>query len=76
VRKTICEDELPEFEDRVEHKVRTNVPTKYLLIDTETGQVYRGRTPQEKIEAGGYDWAPIKVEAENLIKALLQRMRG
>lgn len=75
MRKTVCGDELPEFEDRVTLQVRSNVPTKYLLIDTETGQVYRGRTPNQRYESGGYDWAPIKVEEENLIEAVL-RKRG
>jgi hypothetical protein len=34
----------------VELTVKTRVPSKYLLVDTETGQVYRGQVE------GQYHW--------------------
>ena len=36
-------------------QVVTKVPTKYILIDSETGQVYRGNSAENKSKCG-YDW--------------------
>ncbi len=45
VRKTVSARILPWGEELKELKLRTHVPTKYVLVDTETGDVWAGAPP-------------------------------
>lgn len=40
-RKTVRERKLDELENSIEIKLNTKVPDKWLIIDTETGEVWR-----------------------------------
>ena len=40
--RTVNKREIEELEEPVELKLITKCPTKWILIDGETGQVYRG----------------------------------
>jgi hypothetical protein len=42
IRKTLDGEVLFELEEGHELRIKTKVPSKWLLQDTETGQVYRG----------------------------------
>jgi hypothetical protein len=46
---------VPAFDIAIELKVVTKCPTKWRLIDEETGVEYRGQLPQE----GGLHWQRI-----------------
>lgn len=45
--RTVNKREIEELEEPVELKLITKCPTKWILIDEETGQVYRGTNNQE-----------------------------
>ena len=47
---------VPAIDMAVELKVVTKCPTKWLLIDQETGVQYKGQLPQ----AGGLHWQRIE----------------
>ncbi len=47
---------VPAIDMAVELKVVTKCPTKWLLIDQETGVQYKGQLPQE----GGLHWQRIE----------------
>ena len=55
-RKSIYNVQHEELEKAVTLKVYTKCPTKYILIDEETGQAYRGREDAPKGDNG---WALI-----------------
>ena len=42
IRKTLDDQVLYELEEGHELRIKTKVPSKWILQDTETGQVYRG----------------------------------
>ena len=48
--------EVPAIDIAVELKVVTKCPTKWLLIDQETGVQYKGQLPQD----GGLHWKRIE----------------
>tara|TARA_B110000858_G_C17673555_1_gene413059 strand:+ start:287 stop:505 length:219 start_codon:yes stop_codon:yes gene_type:complete len=48
MRKLLDDSEVPEFDMRIELKVRTKCPSKYKLIDLETGAEYIGKLPTEE----------------------------
>jgi len=50
MRKLQDGTEVPEFDMRIELKVRTKCPSKYKLIDLETGEEYVGKLPTEEDE--------------------------
>lgn len=45
--RTVNKREIEELEEPVELKLITKCPTKWILIDEETGQVYRGSNSNE-----------------------------
>ena len=45
--RTVNKREIEELEEPVELKLITKCPTKWILIDEETGQVYRGSNSAE-----------------------------
>ncbi|MDB0006495.1 hypothetical protein N9E30_00930 [Flavobacteriales bacterium] len=45
--RTVNKREIEELEEPVELKLITKCPTKWILIDEETGQVYRGSNSTE-----------------------------
>jgi hypothetical protein len=45
--RTVNKREIEELEEPVELKLITKCPTKWILIDEETGQVYRGSYSNE-----------------------------
>ena len=48
MRKLLDGTKVPEFDMRIELKVRTKCPSKYKLIDLETGAEYIGKLPTEE----------------------------
>jgi len=48
-RKTVRGRQLDELEKSVEIKLNTKVPEKWLIVDTETGEVYRHNGNRLKI---------------------------
>jgi hypothetical protein len=42
MRKLLSGEEVPEYENAVDLTIHTKCPEKWLLIDLETGQEYRG----------------------------------
>jgi hypothetical protein len=55
-RKIICQYDKKELDDKVELKVITKIPSKWLLVDLETGQTYIGTNNKEI----GKQWKIIK----------------
>lgn len=55
MRKTRNGIRINEQSERTTLKIVTKVPTKYILIDSETGQVYRGNSTENQVKIG-YDW--------------------
>ena len=55
-RKIICEYDKKELYNKEELKVITKVPSKWLLVDLETGQTYIGTSNKEI----GKQWKIIK----------------
>lgn len=50
---------VPELESAIHLAVITKVPEKYILIDTETGQTYRGSDTDNPYLPGYKIWKPI-----------------
>jgi hypothetical protein len=48
MRKLLDGTKVPEFDMRIELKVRTKCPSKYKLVDLETGAEYIGKLPTEE----------------------------
>lgn len=51
--------EVPELVEAVHLAVITKAPEKYLLIDLENGQVYRGSSDENKHLPGYKLWNPV-----------------
>jgi len=58
-RKLLDGTEVPEFDIRLELKVKTKCPNKYKLVDLETGQEYLG---QVRTDENPYYWKLIENE--------------
>ena len=54
--RKVLDTELKELDEPVELRIITKVPTKWMLIDMETGQSYIGT----KIKEIGKQWKQIK----------------
>jgi len=55
MRKLIDNTEVNELDEPKTLKIKTKCPEKWLLIDMETGQHYRGF-----ITEGHWDWNPVQ----------------
>ena len=62
-RKSIYNVQHEELKEPVPLKVYTKCPTKYLLVDEETGQTYRG---MEDAPPGDNGWALIQKRPSSL----------
>jgi hypothetical protein len=52
-------DTVPELDSAIHLAVITKAPEKYILIDTETGQTYRGSDTDNPYLPGYKIWKPI-----------------
>lgn len=68
MRTTLDNEPLTTLEDMPTLTVKTRVPTKYLLVDTETGQVYKGQTN------GQYHWK-LQTTNPTLVTQLLANLK-
>jgi len=67
MRKVLAtEIEIETEEAAVTLKVVTKAPTKYLLVDTETGQVYRGNSAESYMHTGYY-WRNIQEDIDTFL---------
>jgi hypothetical protein len=57
MRKLLDGTEAPEYEFPIKLEVRTNCPSKYKLVDMETGEEYIGQRPLSK---KGFYWRKVK----------------
>jgi hypothetical protein len=72
MRKLINGEEALEHNQSVHLSVKTKVPSKWILIDSETGQVYKGA---DKITAyGPWTWVNNATEIPEDIKLILSRV--
>ncbi|QIG71322.1 hypothetical protein EVB32_204 [Rhizobium phage RHph_TM39] len=69
MRKTLTDIPIPAERRCATLKVVTKVPTKYILIDSETGHVYRGNSSHDQ-EIHGYDWRSHKVDRDLVQKVI------
>jgi len=68
MRTTLDNQTLTPLVEQPTLKVTTRVPSKYLLVDTETGQVYKGQTQ------GKYDWQLLATDP-GLVCQLLANLK-
>ena len=59
-RKLLDGSEVPELTDPITLQIKTKCPTKYKLIDMETGQSYTGYDTE-----GKHFWKPIGITDPN-----------
>jgi hypothetical protein len=57
MRKLLDGTEAPEYEFPIKLEVRTKCPSKYKLVDMETGEVYIGQKPLSKKD---FYWRKVK----------------
>ncbi len=68
MRQTLDQTALVPLDPTVELTVKTRVPSKYLLVDAETGQVYRGQAE------GQYHWQ-LQTTDPTLVSTLLNQIK-
>ena len=68
MRQTLDNQPLEALADTPTLTVKTRVPSKYLLVDTETGQVYKGQTQ------GQYHWQ-LQTTDPTLVAGLLANIK-
>lgn len=74
MRKLINGEEALEHNQSVHLSVKTKAPSKWILIDSETGQVYKGA---DKITAyGPWTWVNNEREIPEDVKLILIRIKG
>jgi len=57
MRKLLDGTEAPEYEFSITMEVRTKCPSKYKLVDLETGEEYIGQRP---LSRKGFFWRKLK----------------
>ena len=57
MRKLLDGSKAPEYEFAITMEVRTKCPSKYKLVDMETGEEYIGQRP---LSRKGFFWRKIK----------------
>jgi hypothetical protein len=68
MRQTLDNEPLTALDPTVELTVKTRVPAKYLLVDAETGQVYKGQAE------GQYHWR-LQTTDPTLVTNLLANIK-
>ena len=68
MRHTLDNEALTALDPTVELTVKTRVPAKYLLVDAETGQVYKGQAE------GQYHWQ-LQTTNTTLVANLLANIK-
>lgn len=68
MRQTLLQQPLETLDPTVELTVKTRVPSKYLLVDAETGQVYKGQAQ------GQYHWQ-LQTTDPTLVSTLLNQIK-
>lgn len=71
VRELLLGASAPELDQPIKVTVESRVPTKWALVDLETGEIYRGALNDE--EVGGATWKRADEEGLRLLKEALNQ---